>query len=256
MDLAVVVLAAGQGKRMHSDVPKVLHRLAGRALLSHVLEAARALAPKRIIVVYGHGGDQVRAAFPDADLTWVEQRERLGTGHAVQQALVEVPKRATVLVLSGDVPLISVGTLRRLLDASTADHALAILTTELGDAKGYGRVVRERKQRRITRIVEEKDATASQRSIREWYTGILAAPRARLEAWLARIRNSNAQGEYYLTDVIALAAQDGVAVASAPAAELGSAATRPCRSGIWPVNGRAVWLGGSSRVHFGCGPRP
>ena len=220
MDLAVVVLAAGQGKRLHSDVPKVLHRLAGRALLWHVLEAARALAPKRIVAVYGHGGDRVRAAFPDADLTWVEQRERLGTGHALQQALPEVPKGAKVLVLSGDVPLISVGTLRRLLAAGTADDSLAILTTELGDATGYGRVVRERKQRRITRIVEEKDATASERTIREWYTGILAAPRARLEAWLSQIRNGNAQGEYYLTDVIALAARDGVEVASALAANL------------------------------------
>jgi bifunctional UDP-N-acetylglucosamine pyrophosphorylase/glucosamine-1-phosphate N-acetyltransferase len=219
MDLAVVVLAAGQGKRMHSDTPKVLHRLAGRALLSHVLDAARALAPKRIVVVYGHGGEQVRAAFTDADLTWVEQRERFGTGHALQQALPEVPKRAKVLVLNGDVPLISAGTLQRLLKAGTGG-GLAILTTELGDAKGYGRVVREKEGGRIERIVEEKDATPAQRAIREWYTGFLAAPRARLETWLSRIRNRNAQGEYYLTDVIGLAAGDGLEVASAPAADL------------------------------------
>ncbi len=219
MDLAVVVLAAGQGKRMHSDTPKVLHRLAGRALLSHVLAAARALAPKQIVVVYGHGGEQVRVAFPDADLAWVEQRERLGTGHALQQALSEVPKGANVLVLNGDVPLISVGTLRRLLEAGSGGR-LAILTAELGDAKGYGRVVRDKKSRRVTRIVEEKDATPDERAIREWYTGVLAAPRAQLETWLSQIENRNAQGEYYLTDVIALAAKDGVEVASAPAADL------------------------------------
>ncbi len=219
MDLAVVILAAGQGKRMHSDTPKVLHRLAGRALLSHVLDAARALAPRRIVVVFGHGGEQVRAAFPDADLAWVEQRERLGTGHALRQALPEVPKGANVLVLNGDVPLISAGTLRRLLEAGSGGR-LAILTTELGDAKGYGRVVREKKSGRVTRIVEEKDATPEERAIREWYTGVLAAPRAQLETWLSQIENRNAQGEYYLTDMIALAARDGVEVASAPAADL------------------------------------
>jgi bifunctional UDP-N-acetylglucosamine pyrophosphorylase/glucosamine-1-phosphate N-acetyltransferase len=219
MDLAVVILAAGQGKRMHSDTPKVLHRLAGRALLSHVLDAARALAPRRIVVVFGHGGEQVRVAFPDADLAWVEQRERLGTGHALQQALSEVPKGANVLVLNGDVPLISVGTLRRLLEAGSGGR-LAILTAELGDAKGYGRVVRDKKSRRVTRIVEEKDATPDERAIREWYTGVLAAPRAQLETWLSQIENRNAQGEYYLTDVIALAVRDGVEVASAPAADL------------------------------------
>ena len=219
MNLAVVILAAGQGKRMHSDTPKVLHRLAGRALLSHVLDAARALAPRRIVVVFGHGGEQVRVAFPDADLAWVEQRERLGTGHALRQALPEVPKGVNVLVLNGDVPLISVGTLQRLLEAGKGGR-LAILTTALGDAKGYGRVVREKKSRRVTRIVEEKDATPHERAIREWYTGVLAAPRAQLETWLSQIENRNAQGEYYLTDVIALAARDGVEVASAPAADL------------------------------------
>jgi bifunctional UDP-N-acetylglucosamine pyrophosphorylase/glucosamine-1-phosphate N-acetyltransferase len=219
MELAVVVLAAGQGKRMHSDTPKVLHRLAGRPLLAHVLDAARALAPQCIVVVYGHGGEQVQAAFPDADLTWVEQRERLGTGHALQQALPAVPDGATVIVLSGDVPLISVATLQRLL-AAGVNGRLAILSSELGDAKGYGRVVREKEGGRVTRIVEEKDATPAQRAIREWYTGVLAAPRARLASWLAQIRNQNAQGEYYLTDVIALAANDGTEVASAPAADL------------------------------------
>ena len=219
MELAVVVLAAGQGKRMHSDTPKVLHRLGGRALLSHVLDAARALAPQQIVVVYGHGGEEVRAAFPDADLTWIEQRERLGTGHALQQALPAVPDGATILVLSGDVPLISVATLQQLVAAGMGGR-LAILTTELGDAKGYGRVVREAKSRRVERIVEERDASPGQREIREWYTGMLAASRAQLEKWLSRTRNRNAQGEYYLTDVIALAATDGVEVASAPAADL------------------------------------
>ncbi|MBI3372840.1 MAG: bifunctional UDP-N-acetylglucosamine diphosphorylase/glucosamine-1-phosphate N-acetyltransferase GlmU [Betaproteobacteria bacterium] len=218
MDLAIVVLAAGQGKRMHSDTPKVLQRLAGRALLAHVLDAARELAPQRIVVVYGHGGDRVRAAFPDTGLTWVEQRERLGTGHALMQALPEVPQGAQVLVLSGDVPLISVDTLQRLLKAG-AEGELALLTSELGDARGYGRVVRDGNGR-IARIAEEKDATPAEREIREWYTGFLTAPRARLESWLARIGNRNAQGEYYLTDVIGLAAGDGLDVASARAADL------------------------------------
>ncbi len=208
MPLHVVILAAGQGKRMHSALPKVLHRIAGRSLLAHVIDAARSLKPDRIYVVYGHGGADVRAAFQGAPVEWVEQARRLGTGHALMQALPRIPRAATVLVLNGDVPLLRTETLRKLVRA--AGKGIAIATSELSDPSGYGRVVREGKggdpQGRVQRIVEEKDATPKERAIREWYAGFLAGNASRLAGWLAKVANRNAQKEYYLTDLIAIAA--------------------------------------------------
>jgi bifunctional UDP-N-acetylglucosamine pyrophosphorylase/glucosamine-1-phosphate N-acetyltransferase len=209
MALSVVVLAAGQGKRMHSSLPKVLHPLAGRPLLAHVLDAARALEPAQIIVVHGHGGERVRAAFPGAGLEWVEQSAQLGTGHALAQAMPRVAPGAQVLVLNGDVPLVRRETLSRLVAASR--KGLALCTSDLSDPAGYGRVIRD-VRKSIRRIVEHKDANAKELRIREWYAGFLAAPAARLAQWLQRLKPANAQKEYYLTDVVALAVKDRVAV--------------------------------------------
>jgi bifunctional UDP-N-acetylglucosamine pyrophosphorylase/glucosamine-1-phosphate N-acetyltransferase len=210
--LEVIVLAAGQGKRMHSDLPKVLHRLAGRPLLEHVLQTARALQPAAIHVVYGHGGEAVRAAFAaQADLNWVHQAAQHGTGHAVAQAMPRVAEGATVLVLYGDVPLIRPQTLQGLLSA--AGEGLALLTAEVDNPAGYGRILRD-PSGRVLRIVESRDATPQEAAVREVNTGFLAAPAAKLRNWLAGLTNHNAQGEYYLTDIIALAVADGVAVAT------------------------------------------
>jgi bifunctional UDP-N-acetylglucosamine pyrophosphorylase/glucosamine-1-phosphate N-acetyltransferase len=204
----VVILAAGQGKRMHSDLPKVLHRLAGRPLLAHVLDYARALDPARIAVVYGYGGEAVREAIGDASLAWVKQEPQLGTGHARQQALPALAPGAHTLVLYGDVPLTRPETLRGLV-AAAAD-GMALLTVELDDPSGYGRIVRAGGA--VRRIVEEKDASPAERAIREVNTGIMALPTSRLAGWLASLRNDNAQREYYLTDVVALAVEAGLAV--------------------------------------------
>ncbi|UHD18824.1 bifunctional UDP-N-acetylglucosamine diphosphorylase/glucosamine-1-phosphate N-acetyltransferase GlmU [Thiocapsa bogorovii] len=212
MRLGVVILAAGLGKRMRSALPKVLHPLAGKPLLAHVLSTARAIGAERIVTVYGHGGDEVRTALADAGCRWAEQAEQLGTGHAVIQAMSEVAEMDRVLILYGDVPLISAETLNRLLGVA-ADTDLAILTADVPDPVGYGRILRDRRGR-IVGIVEEKDATPEQRAVAEINTGILVADRARLDDWLARIDNDNVQGEYYLTDVTALAAAEGVTVAS------------------------------------------
>ena len=216
MPLHVVLLAAGQGKRMHSALPKVLHLLAGRPLLAHVLDAAQALAPQRIYVVQGHGGDAVRAAFGRAPVEWVEQPQQLGTGHALLQALPRVPRSATVLVLNGDVPLVRVETLRKLVKA--AGKGLAITTSDLASAEGYGRVVRDAGAR-VQRVVEEKDAKPAERAIREWYGGFLAAHCSRLAGWLAKVANRNAQKEYYLTDVIGIAAAAGAPVSAVKATD-------------------------------------
>ena len=217
MPLHVVILAAGQGKRMRSDLPKVLHRIAGRPLLDHVIAAARSLRPDRIHVVYGHGGEQVRAAFEGAPVSWVEQARRLGTGHALMQALPDIPRAANVLVLNGDVPLVRADTLRRLVRA--AGRGLAIATSDLSDPTGYGRVVREAGKGRVLRIVEERDATPKERAIREWYAGFLAGNASRLAGWLAKVANRNAQKEYYLTDVIGIAAASGATVAAVKATD-------------------------------------
>ena len=210
--LNIVVLAAGQGKRMHSDLPKVMHPLAGRPLLGHVLATARALEPKRLVVVYGHGGERVRRAFAAKDVAFALQEPQLGTGHAVEQALPHIDPACPSLVLYGDVPLIGVATLERLIAA--AGKGLAVLTAEVDDPTGYGRILRDRRKA-IRGIVEHKDATAAQRRIREVNTGIMVLPAARLGKWLAALENDNAQGEFYLTDVVALALRDQVKVGTA-----------------------------------------
>jgi bifunctional UDP-N-acetylglucosamine pyrophosphorylase/glucosamine-1-phosphate N-acetyltransferase len=201
--LHVVILAAGEGKRMRSTLPKVLHRIAGRPMLAQVIAAARALAPEGIHIVYGHGGEQVRAAFADQpDLQWAEQAQQLGTAHAVQQAIPNVPDGAQVLVLYGDVPLITSHTLRRLLDAP---GRLSVLAAELADPTGYGRVLRDA-EGRVASIIEHKDANEDERQIRLVNTGVIAAESTALKRWLERVSNDNAQGEYYLTDVFREAA--------------------------------------------------
>ena len=206
--MEVVILAAGQGKRMRSVLPKVLQPIAGRPMLAHVIGAARALDASRICVVYGHGGEVVRERMQDAALCWARQEPQLGTGHAVQQALPELTDGEMALVLYGDVPLIGAPTLRR-LQAAAGSGKLALLTVEFDNPTGYGRILRDAAGR-VTRIVEEKDASAEQRRVREVNTGILVAPVARLRDWLGRIGNDNAQGEYYLTDIIGLAVAEGV----------------------------------------------
>jgi bifunctional UDP-N-acetylglucosamine pyrophosphorylase / glucosamine-1-phosphate N-acetyltransferase len=210
--LTVVILAAGEGKRMKSALPKVLQPLAGRPLLEHVIASARALAPSGITVVYGHGAEQVRAALAAAPVTWALQAERRGTGHALLQAMAGIPADHRVLVLYGDVPLIEPATLTALLGLSSASH-LALLTVELADPGGYGRIVRDARGR-VQRSVEEKDASKAQRAIRECNTGVLAAPARLLSGWLARLKPDNAQGEYYLTDVVGLAVKDCVPIAA------------------------------------------
>ena len=204
-ELHVVILAAGEGKRRKSALPKVLQKIAGRPMLAHVIDAARGLGPAAIHVVHGHGGDQVREAFADEPgLEWVEQARQLGTGHAVREAMPGVPDGAQVLVLYGDVPLITAATLRRLL---AADGRLAVLVAELDDPRGYGRIVRD-SEGNVGAIVEEKDADAGQRGITTVNTGVLAAESTALKNWLGRLSSDNAQGEYYLTDVFAMAAAE------------------------------------------------
>jgi len=216
MALEVIILAAGQGKRMRSDLPKVLHHLAGRPLLAHVIAAARALKPAKIHVVHGHGGEAVKAAFAGERIEWVEQARQLGTGHALQQALPKVSRAATVLVLNGDVPMVSADTLRKLV--RTTGKGLAIATSDLSDPAGYGRVVRDARGR-VQRIVEHRDAKPKELAIREWYAGFLAGQASRLAGWLAKLANRNAQKEYYLTDLIGIAAGAGAPVTAVKAKE-------------------------------------
>ncbi|MEK0428226.1 MAG: UDP-N-acetylglucosamine diphosphorylase/glucosamine-phosphate N-acetyltransferase [Pseudomonadota bacterium] len=207
----VVILAAGMGKRMQSDLPKVLHALGGKPLLSHVIDTARQLSPSRCCVIYGHGGDAVPTRLASDDLHFVLQEPQLGTGHAVMQAAPVLNDDEPTLVLYGDVPLTSIGTLKSLA-ATAGKDKLAVLTIELDDPTGYGRIVRE--QQRIVRIVEQKDADDNERKIREVNTGILVAPTRKLKEWLSRLSNDNAQREYYLTDIIAQAVNDGIPVES------------------------------------------
>jgi bifunctional UDP-N-acetylglucosamine pyrophosphorylase/glucosamine-1-phosphate N-acetyltransferase len=203
--LHVIILAAGAGKRMKSALPKVLQPIAGRPMLAHVIDAARALQPDAIHVVYGHGGEAVREAFADqGDLVWAKQAEQLGTGHAVQQAMPNVPDAATVLVLYGDVPMIRTDTLRHLL---AQPGRLAVLVAEVANPTGYGRIVRNA-EGRVAAIVEQKDASDEQLAIRTINTGIITAESTALRTWLSQLSNSNAQGEYYLTDVFAAASHD------------------------------------------------
>jgi bifunctional UDP-N-acetylglucosamine pyrophosphorylase/glucosamine-1-phosphate N-acetyltransferase len=216
MTLSVVIMAAGKGTRMRSSRPKVLHALGGTPLLGHVLATAQALAPARCIVVTGHGAEAVEAAFAGPRRAFVRQMPQLGTGHAVQQAVPALPDEGVTLILAGDVPLITEPTLRALL-AACDGRRLALLTVRLAQPFGYGRIVRGAAG--VQAIVEEKDATPEQRRIDEIYTGVMAAPTALLKGWLARLGNDNAQGEYYLTDVVAHAVADGAEVATASAAD-------------------------------------
>jgi bifunctional UDP-N-acetylglucosamine pyrophosphorylase/glucosamine-1-phosphate N-acetyltransferase len=208
MRLGVLILAAGEGTRMQSRVPKVLHRLAGKPLLRHVIETARSVTPDKITIVYGHGGEQVLEELDATDLDWVEQKERLGTGHAVMQAMPSLQQVDQVLILYGDVPLLSGSTLVSLL-AALHTTGLALLTVDLPDPTGYGRIVRDRDDR-VVRIVEQKDANERELDICEINTGIMAVRRDLLESWLDKLENRNAQNEYYLTDIIAMAVADRV----------------------------------------------
>jgi bifunctional UDP-N-acetylglucosamine pyrophosphorylase/glucosamine-1-phosphate N-acetyltransferase len=210
MPLSIVILAAGQGKRMKSDLPKVLQPLAGRPLLAHVLDTATALEAAAIHVVYGHGGERVREALATYPVNWVRQEEQLGTGLAVAQAMPSIPDDHDVLVLYGDVPLVRAETIRRLTEGA-GPKSISLLTVMLQDPSGYGRVIRDGAGS-VVRIVEEKDANTKERAIREINTGLMAAPAAALRKWLAALRNDNAQKEYYLTDVIVAAVRDGMKV--------------------------------------------
>ncbi|KVH40604.1 bifunctional UDP-N-acetylglucosamine diphosphorylase/glucosamine-1-phosphate N-acetyltransferase GlmU [Burkholderia cepacia] len=209
----IVILAAGTGKRMHSALPKVLHPLAGRPLLSHVIDTARALQPSRLVVVVGHGAEQVQAAVAAPDVQFAVQAEQLGTGHAVRQALPLLDPAQPTLVLYGDVPLTRASTLQRLVDAAR-EGRYGILTVTLDDPTGYGRIVRDAAGF-VTRIVEQKDASPDQLKIAEINTGIIVTPTAQLSMWLGALKNENAQGEYYLTDVVELAIEAGFEVVTA-----------------------------------------
>ena len=214
----VVILAAGMGKRMQSALPKVLHPLAGKPLLSHVIDTARTLAPSKLCVIYGHGGAAVLKLLEQyksgqsLDIAAAEQAQQLGTGHAVRQALPLLDDNVPTLILYGDVPLTSSESLQKLVQAA-GNGQLAILTVEQDDPFGLGRIVRENGA--IVRIVEEKDATADERAIKEINSGIMVAPTVQLKKWLSALSNNNAQGEYYLTDIVAQAVADGVSVTSA-----------------------------------------
>jgi bifunctional UDP-N-acetylglucosamine pyrophosphorylase/glucosamine-1-phosphate N-acetyltransferase len=216
MQLSVVILAAGQGKRMNSELPKVLQPLAGQPLLQHVITAARSLNPGNIYVVYGHGGAQVQAALAHERVEWVLQADQLGTGHAVMQAMCVIPDDHTVLVLYGDVPLISGDSLKKLIAASDAG-ALAILSVNLDEARGYGRIVRNA-EGQVEAIIEHQDASAEQLLIREVNSGLMAAPAGPLREWLLGLGRDNTQREYFLTDVVAGAAGTGTRIEAIPAA--------------------------------------
>jgi bifunctional UDP-N-acetylglucosamine pyrophosphorylase/glucosamine-1-phosphate N-acetyltransferase len=210
MPLSVVILAAGQGKRMKSDLPKVLQPLAGRPLLGHVLDTAAGLEAAATYVVYGHGGEQVLQAFEGRDVRWALQAEQHGTGHAVMQAMPQVPDEHLVLILYGDVPLVQLDTLARLV-AAAGDNSVSLLSVMLPDPTGYGRIVRDGAGN-VVRIVEHKDANAKERNIHESNTGLMCVPAGRLKGWLASLKNDNAQGEYYLTDIIVMAVRAGCEV--------------------------------------------
>jgi bifunctional UDP-N-acetylglucosamine pyrophosphorylase/glucosamine-1-phosphate N-acetyltransferase len=217
MALDIVIMAAGKGTRMKSSCPKVLHKLAGRSLLQHVLDTAATLEADRIITITGHGAEQVEAAVQAPHLQFVRQMPQLGTGHAVQQAVPALHADGTTLILNGDVPLITAHTARALIEACGGTK-LALLTIELADPSGYGRIVRQGEA--VHAIVEHKDASPEQRQIREIYTGMMAVPTAALKRWLANLKNNNVQGEYYLTDIVAMAVADGTPVVAAqPASE-------------------------------------
>ncbi len=208
--LDILVLAAGKGTRMRSDLPKVLHPIGGKALVQHVVDTARKVGGQQILIVVGHGAEKVEAQMAATDVKFVLQAQQLGTGHAVQQALPHFRKDATVLILYGDVPLIRAETLHKLV-AAVSDSQMGLLTVNMEDPSGYGRIVRS-VTGAVQAIVEHKDASDEQRRIREINTGIMALTTQHLQQWLPQLRNNNVQGEYYLTDIIALAQQSGVAI--------------------------------------------
>ena len=209
MGLSIVILAAGQGKRMRSDLPKVLQPLAGRPMLAQVVDCSHSLGADDICVVYGHGADVVLEAFDGQDLRWALQAEQQGTGHAVRQAMPGTDDGNQVLILFGDVPLLLPQTLQSLMDA-TAENEMAVLTVDMHDPTGYGRIVRVGDK--VVRIVEQKDANDEEQKITECNTGVMLTPATKLKGWLNNLGNDNAQGEYYLTDVIAMAVEDGTTV--------------------------------------------
>lgn len=213
MKLRVVILAAGKGTRMRSELPKVLHKVANKPMVEHVIDTARSLKPDAINLIFGHGGDQLKQAIAGDDLTWVEQREQLGTGHAVQQVIPHLKSSEKVIILYGDVPLLTESTLIKLVTAS-ANTSLGLLTMTLAEPTGYGRIVRN-ERRSVTGIVEQKDANAQQLAINEVNTGIMIADSDKLKSWLEQLSNDNAQKEYYLTDIVAMAAREGVNIATA-----------------------------------------
>ena len=215
MNTSIIILAAGQGKRMNSALPKVLQPLAGRPLLSHVLACSRDVGGDDICVVYGHGGDEVRAAFAGENIRWALQAEQNGTGHAVQQAMPETPDSNRVLILFGDVPLLTAGTIRHLL-ASCGENEVGVLTVDLPDPFGYGRIVRENGV--VVKNVEERDASEAEKSVTEINTGVLCCSAALLKGWLGQLKTNNSQGEYYLTDVLGMAVRDGYVVQGIKAA--------------------------------------
>ncbi|KQV61040.1 glucosamine-1-phosphate N-acetyltransferase [Pelomonas sp. Root1217] len=211
MALNIVIMAAGKGTRMKSATPKVLHKLAGRSLLAHVLKSCEPLAASARIVITGHGADQVEAAVSADGISFVRQMPQLGTGHAIQQVVPALLGEGTTLILNGDVPLIETATAKALVEAC-AGHALVLLTVDLVDPTGYGRIIRDPDDGGVLAIVEHKDATPEQRLIHEGYSGMMAAPTAALKRWVGQLTNNNAQGEYYLTDIVAMAVAEGLPV--------------------------------------------
>jgi bifunctional UDP-N-acetylglucosamine pyrophosphorylase/glucosamine-1-phosphate N-acetyltransferase len=212
MSLSIVILAAGQGKRMRSALPKVMHRLAGRTLLEHVYHAASQVKARQILVVYGHGGERLREELRHLPVEWIHQRQQHGTGHAVQQAMPLIPARDQVLVLYGDIPLITTSTLQKLVTAARKT-GLCLVTENMDNPSGYGRIIRNRKGA-LVRIVEEKDATERERAIHEVNTGIMGASAAALQHWVSTLDNKNAQKEFYLTDIVAMAVKEGIRIAT------------------------------------------
>ena len=219
MNLKIIILAAGKGTRMRSNLPKVLHKLAHKSLVEHVISAAQMLSPDQIVVVYGHGGEIVPETLKHLDVEWAEQAEQLGTGHAVEQGMVNVSDDGMVLVLYGDVPLTSVETLQLLLEVGSKNQCMGLLTAMMSDPAGYGRIVRNTSGV-VEKIVEQKDASDAQKEIKEINSGILCADGKQMRAWLSKLENANAQGEFYLTDVIEMAVNDGVTVNTVIASDL------------------------------------